>query len=238
MKNIKTKLLMTVATFLFLLALAPVMNAEAATAPKPKNIRGYGQNASTLRFCWDLDSSLKGKTLGKSFGYQIIIMDTKAKTIATLTEKNVKISGNTCIATTTSAKYKTQPVKVYVKTYIISRGKKVWSSYSYRYIVPRAQVTGGSVARGTTKARLYWNKVTGAQSYSLYLSNDSGKTFHKVATTTGTAANTPSLTVGKTYICYVQANNVNCVTERRNSTSLTYSAKKPTNTFAFRITYK
>lgn len=239
MKNIKTKLLVAVASFLFLFALAPAAKVEAASAPAPKNITAWNQNGSELSVCWDLDASLKNKVKGKTFGYDILFQTTSGTTIKRLTEKSVRFTSDlsTCVVTAYSSKFASAPVKVKIRTYVVSGSTKVWSGFVTKYIVPRAKITGGSLASGTTKARIYWNKVTGAASYSLYVSYDGGKTFKKATTTTGTAATTGSLKMNKIYRVYVQANKVKCGSYTYNSTYMKYTSSRIANTWGFKITY-
>lgn len=235
MKEKKSKLLAAIVTFLFLLVMVPAAKVEAATAPVPKNLKPWNQKGSILQVAWSLDSSLKNKTKGKDYGYQLYFIDLKGNVITKATESSVKVSKGVCVASVKSSKFISKPVKINVRTYIVSNGKKVWSKYATKYVIPRARITGGTVVGTSTKAKLYWNSVEGATSYTLYLSSDNGATFSKVGTTRGTVGSTSSLQMNKLYIAYVRANNVKVGSKRYNSTYLKYSSSKIANTFAFRI---
>lgn len=230
MKKIKTRLLLAIASFFFLLALAPATKAQAATAPVPANYKAWNQSRSTIQVAWSLDSSLKNKVKGKDFGYEIYFIDMNGKTIQKATESSVKIAGNVCIATATNTRFQSEPVKVNIRTYIVSNGKKVWSAFAKKYFVPRATIYNASSIYGSTKVRIYWHSVKGAGGYHLYISGDGGKTFKKIAATTGTAATTCNLKLDKQYIIYVKAVNVKCGTKKYSSNNLTYTSTRGANT--------
>ncbi len=241
MKKITRNLLLAVASFMLMMVMVPAMKAEAATAPAPKNINIWNQKGNELSISWDFDSSLKNRVKGKTFGYDILLQNVNGKTIKRLTEKSVRFTTDlsTCVVTASNGKFAYAPVKVKIRTYVGYGASRTYSKYMTKYIVPRAKISGGSVVNNSKNAvRITWNKVTGASSYSLYLSYNTGKTFKKVATTTGTAATTGALQMYKTYIVYVQANNVKCGSYRYNSSYIKYTNNRAANTWAFRIRYR
>lgn len=241
MKNFKTKVLVAITSLFFLLIFVPSMKVEAATAPMPTNIGLWNQKGSELSVYWDLDSSLKNKIKGKDFGYDIIFQDLNGTTIKRLTEKGVRFTSDLskCVVTATSSRFISEPVKVKIRTYIVSNSSKVTSKIATKYIVPRAKITGGSIISGTTRVKVNWSKVTGATSYTLYVSSNNGQSFSKGATTTRTYAATGSLKMYTTYRVYVQANQVKCGSSYRvNSTYMKYTSNRKANTWSFIIRYE
>lgn len=229
MKQIKTKLFIALASFLFLLAVVPATKAQAATAPVPKNYKAWDQAKTTIQVAWSFDSSFKNKVKGRDYGYKITFLDMKGNVVTKISESSVKVVGSLCIGQATNSKFMTEPVKVYLQSWIKVNGKKVYSAYAKKYFVPRATLTNVSVVSGTTKARIYYYGVKGAGGYHLYLSGNGGKTFKKVSASTGTAIVSPSLTANKQYLVYVKAVNVKCGSYKFNSNEIPVTSSRAGN---------
>lgn len=90
-------------------------------------------------------------------------------------------------ATFDEAKYNAS-YRVRVRSYIDCNGTKKYSAWSsYYYIVMQPKITS-AVINSKGALAIKWDKVTGADSYEVYISTEGGRLgFKKVATVTGTA---------------------------------------------------
>lgn len=116
-----------------------------------------------------------------------------------------------------------------IRTYItLDNGKKVYSDWtSTKVFIPQAKVTK-LTKMGTDKIKVSWKKVSGAKSYTVYKTTNSGKKYKKVKTV---SANTTSYTVsgfkkGSKYGVAIVANKVKVGKKNYNSTKSYYTYRR------------
>lgn len=244
MKTMKAKLTLFIALFALISVFAPNVKAEAATQ-KPATPSGLGiyssvgnKNQFALSWNWDSNMYYYSDTsyLG-DFGYEVKITTLKNKTI---TEQDfyvystptsiLNVIDNKVCAVITNSKLKKQGFKFKVRAYVYdpTTQGKVWSDWSAeKVIIPRATITKASLVKGNgNKVNIKFSKVSGAKSYTIYLSSNNGKSFKKVGTTTKTNYTiSKKFTRGKEYVVYVSADKVKY--KKKN-----YSSTKPTDKLA------
>lgn len=226
-----------VAMFLMFL-LVPAVKSEAASLGTPTGISLNAQKGKEFQIAWDFDYSLNTYyQSGYGVGYEMQITNLKGAEIATYTS----VSGDMGILSGDSTKYganvsnsamKSKPFKVKVRSFIYdTAGQYTYSEFSKeKIIVPRPTIKGGKATGGG--AKITWNKIKGAKSYTVYLSSNNGKSFKKVTTTKSTSATISNLKRYKDYYVYVQADKVKCNKKRYNSTK---PLTKTSNAYSFYI---
>lgn len=241
MKTTKTKITMLFIALLMCVMLVPAVKAEAAvTKPAtPGGLGLYDQEGSEVIFTWNLDTNLNyySDAYPGVYGYEIVVSTLKNKQIATLNTYDNSgkfgLDGNKVVATVTNSKMKTQGFKFKVRSYVYDENtNKVYSNFSKeKIIIPRATVTKGAMKSG--KVKISWKKVSGAKSYTIYLSSNNGKKFKKLGTTKKSSYTiSKKLTKYKDYYVYVQANSVKYKGKKYNSTKPT---EKRSNAYKFYI---
>lgn len=238
----------------FVMAMAFVITgvsvkAAPAKPATPTGLSLYNYDKGTVQVTWKIDSNLSGVLYKEGnyygrcgWGYEVIFMDAKGKKIKTATAG--KVDSTTAAAMATSSKLKNTAYKVRIRSYLEyqdanGNNQKIYSDPATKTFVPRAVIKKGK-NMGNSIARIYWNKVSGAKSYTMYISSNNGKTFKKVGTTKKTYLDTKKLVKYKYYYVYVQANGVKVGSKRYNSTKM--SQNKTANGYKFYIyttyTYK
>ncbi len=217
-------------------------SAAPAKPATPKGVILYDYEGSTVQVNWKIDPNLSGVSFQEGnwygtcgWGYEAVFMTAKGKTIKTTAART--FDSQTATAVVTSSKLKNAAYKVKIRSYLSYKDANgnvqyVYSSPATKTFVPRAVIKRGK-AIGGGKAKIYWNKVSGAKSYTMYISSNNGKSFKKVGTTKKTSMNTKTLKKYKNYYVYVQANGVKVSGKRYNSTKMT--KKKIANAYKFYI---
>ncbi len=221
-------------------------SAAPAKPATPKGVALHNYEGSTVQVTWKLDPNLSGVSYQEGdhygtcgWGYEAVFLNAKGKTII---KARVGTINGQAAAMATSSKLKNAAYKVRIRSYLTyydANGnlQYVWSSPATKTFVPRAVIKRGK-AIGGGKAKIYWNKVSGAKSYTLYISSNNGKSFKKVGTTKKTSMNTKTLKKYKNYYVYVQANGVKVSGKRYNSTKMTKNKKANSYKFYIYTTYK
>lgn len=223
-KQIKTLLV----TLLLCFVLAPAAKANAAvvTPATPNGLGLYSQKESTIAVDWTFDANLNyySDVYPGYYGYEIVISNLKGSVMGTydssIYSDYFKWETDSKVAfIATNSKFKTQPFKFKVRSYVYDEAQnKVYSAFSSeKVIVPRATITSKKLSNG--KVKISWSKVTGAKDYSIYLSSNDGKSFKKIGTTSKKSYTIKkSIKRYKDYYVYVQANKVKCGKKKMNST--------------------
>lgn len=125
-----------------------------------------------------------------------------------------------CILYADINKVGNQGVAYKYRYYVIDdNGNKVYSKYSKQTVmIPYATGMNYQIAnKGKTK--VYWEKIKGAKSYTVYICNMNGKNKKKITTTKKnyTTINTSKFKKNKCYYFYVKANKVKYKKKRYNS---------------------
>ena len=243
MKRMTSKMKLILTIFTFILLGLPMVKAEAATPPPaPTGLGIYSQAGNTFRLKWDLDANLLYYGDTSNFGYEVSITNLKGKEIMHLDTSSYgvsfgRISGTNFLGIdVTSAKLKKQGFKFKAMAYVYdAAGNKIpgaWSSD--KVIIPRATVSkAGLVNNNKNKVKIKFNKISGAKSYTIYLSTNGGTKFKKVGTTKSTTYTiNKSFERYKNYYVYVAANGVKCKKKSYNSTK---AVEKDANAYAFVI---
>lgn len=93
-----------------------------------------------------------------------------------------------------------------VKAYILQNGKEYTSkSYTSVYTATKPKEVKFHVTSGKKKAVIKWNKVKGADGYTVYYKNDKKDSWKKLKTTKNTSYTAKKLKTGKTYFFTVKA---------------------------------
>lgn len=215
---------------LLALLLVPSVKAEAAVAPaKPTGLGFYGQDKSDFMFCWAVDQNLSLYGADGNFGFEVVVTSLKNKKLGTYDKNSidnaydsdikVDTSNNKVYMKVTNAKLAKQAFKYKVRAYAYDElGSKVYGEYSNeKVIVPRANI---KTLKATSKStgKITWQKVTGAKSYTVYVSANGGTKFKKQGTTKGTSYTVKNMKLSKTYPVYVVANGVKYKKKKYNST--------------------
>ena len=125
--------------------------------------------------------------------------------------------------------------KVRVRAYVYdASGNRIFSDYSSaKVIVPRPKITSKKVISGSKPSlKIGWKKMSGAKSYTIYLSSNNGKSFKKKGTTKSRSFKIKNLSRYKDYYVYVVANGVKCGKKKYSSTKPSY---KLSNAYGFYI---
>lgn len=242
-KGMKKSIKLLLVALLFCFALAPAISAEAATQKpvKPSGLGLYSQDKGKVSLSWKYDSNLSYYSTAYPgyYGYEIVITTLKNKKIATLDSSDNYGSFYTqgsskIMAVVSNSKFKSQGYKFKVRSYVYDdNAQKVYSDYSSeKVIVPRASIKSGKLVKNRVK--ITWGKVSGAKSYNIYMSSNSGKSYKKIGSTKKTNYTIKkSLKKYKTYYVYVSANSVKYKGKKNSSTKPT---DKTANAYSFYIT--
>lgn len=250
MKTMKAKLTLFIALFALISVFTPNVKAEAATVTpaKPTGLGLYTSgfdinlytgtytiNKNKFHLSWDWDANLPYYNSDPSsyyygyFGYEVNVTTLKNKKIAeqdfpvTSSDLYSLSAQNKMFAAITNSKMTKQGFKFKVRSYVIGENnEKVYSDWSAeKVIIPRATVTKTSLVKNNgNKVNIKFSKVSGAKSYTIYLSSNDEKSFKKVGTTTKTNYTiSKKFTKGKNYYVYVVANKVKYKKKNYNSTN-------------------
>lgn len=262
----KTKLTLLIALFALISVLTPNVKAQAATQKpeKPSGLGIYTSgldinlNTNTLtpnknkfHLSWNWDANLPYYNNDPYsyyygyFGYEVNVTTLKNKKITSqdfpLTSNDLYTFNSKIVAAITNSKMTKQGFKFKVRSYVIGENnEKVYSDWSAeKLIIPRATISKVSLGKKSgnkDNVNIKFNKVSGAKSYTVYLSSNGGKSFKKVGTTTKTTYTISNkFTRGKEYYVYVAANKVKYKKKNYNSTS---PIDKGASSHGFTITTK
>lgn len=93
-----------------------------------------------------------------------------------------------------------------VKAYIVQNGKEYTSkSYTSVYTATKPKKVNFRVTSGKKKAVIKWNKVKGADGYTVYYKNNKKDSWKKLKSTKNTSYTAKKLKTGKTYFFTVKA---------------------------------
>lgn len=240
MNKLKNKMNKTLlALILFAVAIMASSITVEAKPEKPKGLGLYGwdtfspktdtNNQAIIYWTFDNNLSLEGTP-----GYEVEIRDLKGKLIKTFSSSNHSNMGMMSSITTNpkysnkagcqfdAKKMRNKGFKFRVRSFISAEydqrlGTSAWSDYKVVVARPDIKPKGTKVVNG--KVGITWKKVSGAKSYTIYLSTNGGK-YKKLAnvnakTTSYTLTNLKSYTA---YRVYVQANDVKVGKKKYKST--------------------
>jgi hypothetical protein len=240
MKKIKSRFIMVV-VFLFMLAFVPAIKSEAANLNKPGDIKYVAQQKGKIGLTWNFDPGLwTYLDAGYDVGYEVQFRTSKNKNIKTYnssTDQNCFLFDSTTSIfgfVASNSKFKAAPFKVRIRSFIYDEQTQTYEYSDYsseKVIVPRAVIKKPKVT-GEGKVKVTWKKVSGAKSYTIYLSSNEGKKYKKVATTTKCSTTLKNLKKYNNYYVYVQANKVKVGKKKYNSTKPTNNAS---NVYSFYI---
>ncbi len=188
-----------------------VDNAKVVTtagAVKNVKLKDWDVKSNIIMFQWD--NSVKYES-----GYELEISKADGTVV-----KTYNISGKrTNMRAFVNKKVKNTPFQYRMRSYTMLAGVKNYGDWSaYGYAVPQANLTATKVS--DTAIQLKWNKVKGAQSYTIYRATKEGGKFKKVATVKKTKYKVKKLKAYKDYYFYVKANKVKIGGKNRASTKL------------------
>ena len=158
----------------------------------------FNSYSNTASFSWN--------TMESADGYQYYIYDNSNKKIASGTRAYNYLS------ITSNKLKKSQFYHIKVRSFVRVANNKVkygsWSDYKYFARSPYQKVTAKVSGK---KIKLTWNKVTGANNYTVYVSTKPDSGYKKVATVKKTSTTIQkygkvSLKSGKTYYIRIVAN--------------------------------
>ena len=239
----KTKLTLLIALFALISVLTPNVKAQAAVtepaAPtgldlQVSDLNKKSSTKNTFRLIWDYDATLEYNTYDTNikYGYEIVIQTLKGKNIQTIdttgyseygwidtnnTGSSYPDAGDKEAIDVKNKKLASQGFKFKVRSYVFDEaGQRVYSQWSKeKVIIPRATITKKAMSGSNVK--ITWSKVSGAKSYTVYISTN-GKKYKKAASSNGTSAVVKKLKRYQTYYIYVQANGVTYKKKKYNST--------------------
>ena len=237
----KTKLTLLIALFALISVLTPNVKAQAAVTPpaaptgldlQVSDLNKKSSTKNTFRLIWDFDSALVYNTYDtvNYYGHEVVIQTLKGKTIQTIDTLSYSKYGQIDVNNSGSLdagdkeaidvknkKFASQGFKFKVRSYVFDEaGQKVPGSWSKeKVIIPRATITKKAMSGSNVK--INWSKVSGAKSYTVYISTN-GKKYKKAASSNGTSAIIKKLKRYQTYYIYVQANSVTYKKKKYNST--------------------
>ncbi|MCM1158803.1 MAG: hypothetical protein NC348_09930 [Clostridium sp.] len=220
----------------FCLAYAPGVKAEEAAEPvtkpdKPVNLGLYASDVVKESedlygyiLTWDKDTDLYANYINNDvhFGYDIRITTFNNKRIkkmdVSINNDLGELENNKFGVYVQNLKFASQGFKFKIRSYVYDENNnKIYSKFSSeKVIIPRASILRMRMAEKNVKVT--WEKITGAASYSIFLSSDGGKTFKKTATTKTRTCTLKNLKKKKNYYIYVQANKVKYKNAKYNST--------------------
>lgn len=229
------------AVLLFAFVLVPFTKASAAVAPAaPTGLGLAGQNKTKYMLKWNFDSNVIYASENGYFGYEVVITTLKNKKIKTVDynaqtnySSNIAydvehITPNVIFVTTdfstvyanvSNSKLEKQAFKYKVRAYTFdATGNKLYGEYSAdKVIVPRPTITKLKATSKST-GKITWKKISGAKSYTVYVSTDGGNKFKKKGTTKSNSFTVKGMKLYTTYPVYVVANGVKFKKKKFNST--------------------
>ena len=216
--------------------LIPSISTKAAVKPAtPSGLGLTQQQGSKFQLSCTFDNNLmiEGDLNNGTytyFGYEATIKTLKGKKITTI-DKNIIDNGydtdftiaddlSKIYLTVSNSKLKKQGFIFTVRSYVYNEdGSKLYSDSSKaKVIIPRASLKSKIMkyySRST--ANIKWDKVSGAKSYSVYVSKD-GEKFKKKGTTTKCSYTLTNLKRVQKYYVYITANGVKKGKKKYNST--------------------
>lgn len=179
-----------------------------AGAVKSVKLADWDVKTNMLMFSWD--NSVKYES-----GYELELSKADGTVI-----QNYKIVGKRAkLKAFVNKKVKNTPFKYRMRSYTTFAGVPSYGEWSaFAYAVPQANVTATKVS--DTSVQLKWDKVAGAQSYTVYRATKEGGKYKKVATVKKTKCKVKKLKTYKDYYFYVKANKVNVGGKTVGSTKL------------------
>lgn len=232
-------------TLLLAVLLVPSVKANAAEVPPaPTGLGYYGQDGSTFAFSWDINTNISlYSDVGGYYGYEIQVLTLKDKNIKTynmVDDCSYTYDTSKWYAKFNNSSLQKKGFKVRVRAYVYdASGNMVYSDYSSaKIIIPRSTITKKKVISGKKPGlKISWKKISGAKSYTVYLSSNNGKSFKKKGTTKKSSYSIKNLKRYKDYYVYVAANGVKSGKKKYSSTKPTIKAS---NAYGFYIysTYK
>lgn len=241
MKTMKAKLTLFIALFALISVLTPNVKAQAAvTQPAAptgldlqlSDLNKKSSTKNTFRLIWNFDATLPYNTYNTIdyYGHEVVIQTLKGKNIQTIDTLSYSGYGQIDANNTgyldagdkeaidvKNKKLASQGFKFKVRSYVFDEaGQRVYSQWSKeKVIIPRATITKKAMSGSNVK--ITWSKVSGAKSYTVYISTN-GKKYKKAASSNGTSAIVKKLKRYQTYYIYVQANGVKYKKKKYNST--------------------
>lgn len=227
-KKCKKGLLTILSLLLFAIFITPTLKVSAAVQPAtPTGLGFVGQNKGEFALTWAVDPNIVIYGTDTNFGYEVVVTNAKGKKLGTYDKNTIynsydqdfKADQNNIYMVISNNKLAKQAFKYKVRAYVFDEvGNKVYSDYSAeKIIVPRANIKSlKATSRSTGKIK--WQKITGAKSYTVYVSNNGGTKFKKQGTTKTTSYTVKGMTLGKTYPVYVVANGVKIKKKKYSST--------------------
>ncbi len=221
------KLLLTVLLMAFVLV--PSVKSSAAVAPAtPSGLGFVGQsNKNEFGLDWTFDTNVMLCGVDQNFGYEVVITNVKGKTITTIDKNtinngydtNFTADANKIYLIVKNAKLSKQAFKYKVRAYVYDEvGNKVYSAFSAeKVIVPRANIKSLKATSRST-GKITWQKIKGAKSYTVYVSNNGGSKFKKQGTTKTNSYTVKGMKLGKSYPVYVVANGIKVKKKKFKST--------------------
>lgn len=205
----------------------PAISVKAATQPvKPTGLGLYSQNKTRMAIDFSFDSNLPYYSPENpySFGYEVTVTNLKGKVITVLNSNSdssvFKMEDNETVAVIlTGDNYLKKPFKFKVRSFVYDANyQPVYSEYSAeKVIVPRA-VVYKLKALSTSSGKITWYKVKGAKKYTVYLSNNAGKSYKKYKSTSGNTMVINKMKLSKDYRVYVVAEGVKYKKKKLKST--------------------
>ena len=164
-KNRKSKIMLLLIIFLFLLILPNYANAAKISVGKVKGVKVKSQNTSSLKISW--------KSVSKVNGYKVYICDNS--------NNKFKYYGKTTGKSITIKKLKSsKEYKIKIRGYRTLKKKTYYGSYSsvLKVATKPTQVKGlKSKSQTDNTINLTWSKVTRASGYRVYIYNSSKKKY-------------------------------------------------------------
>ena len=215
------------------------VKADSIAPSQVGGISFYGQDKSKFIFRWNYDQNIAlSSDQAGNYGYETVISNLKGKKITTIDRNTVDNPYATDISISTSeykvsllvtnAKLRKQAFKIKVRAYTYTdAGEKLYGPYSKeKVIVPRATITSKALtSKSSSNVKVKWQKVSGAKSYTVYVSTKKTSGYKKKGTVKGTSFVIKNNKRYTDYYVYVVANNIKNGKKKISSTkpSLKYS---------------
>lgn len=176
------------------------------------------------------DSNIYTLSDGNSYlyadGFEFVIKDKNGKKKKTIDSNNSTSYGGGNAYFSAPSALKNKGMQYTIRAYItLDNGQKVYGEAVTKVAVPQAKVT--KLKRvGSSKIKVTWKKVSGASSYTIYRTTNSGKTLKKIKKV---SKNTTSYTVNRSYMnsskkgIVIVANNVKIGKKKYNSIKSYYT---------------
>ena len=177
------------AVILFAVILVPSIRSNAAVAPSaPTGLGLYGQDGPKFGLRWALDQNIVICGVNNHFGYEVTVTTIKGKKIGVYDKNSIdngydsdfQFKDNKAYMFITNSKMAKQAFKFKVRAYVYDEvGNKVYSAFSAeKVIVPRANIKSLKATSRST-GKITWQKIKGAKSYTVYVSNNGGNKVQK-----------------------------------------------------------